>query len=127
MRRTMLQKRLTSALSGSLHTRGLMLWVATLVTGILCVSQHVYSTKLAEDIQTLRDDRKALEAEIGFLRIERARLTSRERVEQYAAQRLGMRYPKAHEVIRIGEGTGVPRRTFGDDLVEGEHGAVNNG
>jgi cell division protein FtsL len=91
-----------------------------MVTGILCVSQHVYSTKLAEEIKSLRESRGELEAEIGFLTIEQARLTSRERIENYATERLEMRYPEANEVIRIGPGTEASLRQWDRELVEGQ-------
>jgi len=120
-------KRLTTGLSGSLHTRGLLLWGATLVTGILCVAQHVYSTDLAEQIVDLRGQRNSVEAEIGFLSIESARLSGRERIEAYATERLGMRYPEAHEVVRLGDGTRSQWDRWGDDLVEESTVAVNDG
>jgi len=120
-------KRLTAGLSGSLHTRGFLLWGAALVTGILCVAQHVYSTDLAEQIAGLRGQRDSVEAEIGFLSIECARLSGRERIEAYAAERLGMRYPEAHEVVRLGPGTRSQWDRWGDDLVEGSTIAVNDG
>ena len=120
-------RRLTAGLSGSLHTRGFILWAAALVTGILCVSQHVYSAKLAEQIEDLRGNREGLEAEIGFLIMERARLSGRERIEEYAAGRLGMRYPEAHEVVRLGDGIRSSWDRWGDDLVEGSTIAVNDG
>lgn len=94
-------RRLVKRFGGSLHTRGFILWAAALATGILCVWQHVYSMRLASDIQALRDRRETVQAEIGFLRIACAELSSRERVEAYAQERLGMRYPEAHEVRRL--------------------------
>ena len=127
LKRVRVPRRLTAGLSGSLHTRGLVLWAATLVTGILCVSQHVYSVKLAEQIEDLRGNREGLEAEIGFLMIECARLSGRERIEEYATERLGMRYPEAHEVVRLGAGIRNPWDRWGDDLVEGSTIAVSDG
>jgi cell division protein FtsL len=127
LKRVRVPRRLTVGLSGSLHTRGVVLWVAALVTGILCVSQHVYSAKLAEQIEGLRNDREVVETEIGFLMIERARLSGRERIEEYATERLGMRYPEAHEVVRLGDGIRNPWDRWGDDLVEGSTIAVNDG
>lgn len=120
MKRSKVLRRLTAGLSGSVHTRGFVLWIAAMVTGILCVSQHVYSTKLAEEIESLRRERGEIEAEIGFLTIERARLMSRERIESYAAERLEMRYPEADEVIRIGPGTDGCGRQWDRELVEGQ-------
>lgn len=119
-------RRLTDVLQGSIHTRGFILWVAALATGILCVTQHVYSTKLAEEIEELRAAREELETEIGFLQMEQARLSGRERIEEYATGRLGMRYPEAGEVVRLGAGT---RRSGGtvDDLVQGGRVAADNG
>ncbi len=120
-------RRLTTGFSGSLHTRGFLLWGAALVTGILCVAQHVYSTELAEQIEDLRRQREDVEAEIGFLSMECARLSGRERIEAYAAERLGMRYPEAHEVVRLGDGTRSRWDRWDDDLVEGSTIAVNDG
>ena len=127
LKRAKVPRRLTAGLSGSLRTRGFLLWVAALVTGILCVSQHVYSTKLAEQIEDLREKREDVEAEIGFLRLECARLSSRERIEEYAAERLGMRYPEAHEVVRLGDGIRSQWDRWGNDLVEGSTIAVSDG
>ena len=127
LKRLGVPRRLTAGLWGSLHTRGFVLWTAALVTGILCVSQHVYSAKLAEQIGDLRGDREVLEAEIGFLMMECARLSGRERIEEYAADRLGMRYPEAHEVVRLGDGIRSSWDRWGDDLVEGSTVAVNDG
>ena len=120
-------RRLTTGLSGSLHTRGFLLWGAALVTGILCVAQHVHSTELAEQIEDLRGQRESVEAEIGFLSMECARLSGRERIEVYAAERLGLRYPEAHEVVRLGDGTRSRWDRWGDDLVEESTIAVNDG
>ena len=94
-------RRLMKRFGGSLHTRGFILWAAALATGILCVWQHVYSMRLASEIQALRDRRETLQAEIGFLHIACADLGSRERIEVYAQERLGMRYPEGHEVRRL--------------------------
>ena len=127
LKRARVPKRLTAGLAGSLHTRGLLLWGAALVTGILCVSQHVYSIKLAEEIEDLRGVREEMEADIGYLSLERARLSGRERVENYATERLGMRYPEAHEVVRLGDGTSGSWDRWGDDLVEGSTVAVSDG
>lgn len=120
-------RRLTSGVSASLHTRGFVLWAAALATGILCVSQSVYSTKLAEQIEDLRSQRRDLEAEIGFLQMECARLSSRERIEAYASERLEMRYPEAHEVVRLGEGTEPSWDLWDEELVEGSTLAVSDG
>lgn len=127
LKRLRVSRRLMAGLSRSLYTRAFLLWGATLVTGILCVSQHVYSTKLAEQIEELRDTREKTETEIGFLSMERARLSGRERIEQYATERLGMRYPEAHEVVRLGDGTYRSWDRWGDDLVEGSRVAVSDG
>jgi cell division protein FtsL len=127
VKRAGVPRRLTAGLSGSLHTRAFLLWGAALLTGILCVSQHVYSTKLAEQIDGLRVRREEVEAEIGFLSLERARLSSRERIEEYAVERLGMRYPEAHEVVRLGDGTRSTWDRWDDDLVEGGTVAVCDG
>jgi len=127
LKRAGVPRRLKVGFHGSLHTRGFLLWGAALATGILCVSQHVYSTQLAEQIQELVGKRKNVEAEIGFLSLERARLSSRERIEEYATERLEMRYPEAHEVVRLGEGARDSWNRWGDDLVEGSTVAVSDG
>jgi cell division protein FtsL len=127
MKRSKALRRLTAGLSGSIHTRGFVLWVAALVTGILCVSQHVYSAKLAEDIEELRSTREDLQAEIGFLTIEQSRLTARERIEDYATERLDMRYPHADEVVRIGPGTTRGGARSDDNLVGGCEGVFLGG
>ena len=127
LKRARVPRRLAGGLSGSLRARGFILWGAALVTGILCVSQHVYSTDLATQIVGLRGTRKSVEAEIGLLRMESARLSGRERIEAYATERLGMRYPEAHEVVRLGAGIRNPWDRWGDDLVEGSTIAVSDG
>jgi cell division protein FtsL len=86
-------------LSVSLHTRGLVLWAAALVTGIVCVWEHVHSMELAARIEALRERKADLLAEIGFLRMECADLSSRERIEERAGEILGMRYPSDGEVV----------------------------
>jgi len=88
--------------AGSLQARGVLLWAAALATGMICVWEHVYAGRLASSIETLEDRRERLEAEIGFLRMECARLSGRERIETYATEHLGMRYPGGDEVVRIG-------------------------
>lgn len=93
--------RLKESLDSSLHTRGLVLWAAALATGILVVSQHVYSVRLATEIADLRDTSERIEAEIGFLEMECMELSSRRRVEEYAVERLEMRYPRQGEVISL--------------------------
>lgn len=93
--------RLMKGLGGPLHTRGLVIWAAALATGVLCVWQHVYSQRLAADIDRLRDSRERLSSEIGFLEMDCARLADRERIEEYATTHLGMRYPTGDEVVRV--------------------------
>lgn len=91
--------RRVSGIASSLNARGAVLWAAALVTGIVCVWQHVHSNELASEIEALRNGREAVETEIGLLEMECAELSRRERVEVYASERLGMRYPRAGEVI----------------------------
>ncbi len=88
---------------GSVHAKGLVLWAAALLTGILCVWQHVYASHLAGEIESLRERRGRLEAEIGFLEMDCVALSSRERIERYAMEQLDMRYPGQDEVVRLGE------------------------
>jgi cell division protein FtsL len=118
LKRVRVPRRLLSGVTASLHTRGFVLWVAALVTGILCVTQHVYSTKLAEQIEDLRREKAEVRAEIGFLEMEHSKLMSRERIEEYASERLGMRYPRAHEVVRLGVGTRPTKGGWDRELVE---------
>ncbi len=95
---------LLSGIRGSVHAKGLVLWAAALLTGILCVWQHVYASRLAGEIASLRSHRGRLEAEIGFLEMDCVALSSRERIERYARDHLDMRYPERDEVVRLGEG-----------------------
>jgi cell division protein FtsL len=119
VKRSGLLRRLVVAATSSLHTRGLILWAAALATGIVCVWEHAYSSDLAKEIQSLRNRREDLIAEIGFLRMECAQLGSRERIETEAGARLGLRYPRDGEVIWLtGDGERVPVWTR-DDYVEG--------
>lgn len=104
-------------LGGPLHTRGLLIWAAAMVTGILCVWQHVYSQRLASDIQSLQDARQRLSSEIGFLEMDCARLSDRERVESYAETNLGMRYPNGDEVVRVGPDGAPLSRERNDEYV----------
>jgi cell division protein FtsL len=87
---------------GSIHARGVVLWVAALATGMICVWEHVYASRLASAIENLGDRKERLEAEIGFLKIECAGLAGRERIEAYATEHLGLRYPDGDDVIRLG-------------------------
>lgn len=91
--------RLAGGVPVSLHARGLVLWAAALATGMTCVWEHVHSTELAAEIETLRDKREDVLAEIGFLKMECAELSSRERIEDEAGALLGMRYPTDGEVV----------------------------
>lgn len=86
----------------SVHVRGVVLWIAALATGMICVWEHVYASRIASDIEDLEDRKERLEAEIGFLRMECAGLSSRERIEAYATEHLGLRYPTGDEVVRLG-------------------------
>jgi cell division protein FtsL len=92
-------KRRVSELAGSAHARGFALWAAALITGLVCVWQHVHANELASEIGALRSRRSAVRTEIGLLEMECAGLSRRERVERYATERLGMRYPRAGEVV----------------------------
>ncbi len=94
---------LLSGIRGSVHAKGLVLWAAALLTGILCVWQHVYASHLAGEIESLRGRRGRLEAEIGFLEMDCVALSSRERIERYAIDHLDMKYPGRDEVVRLGE------------------------
>lgn len=109
--------RLTIGPGGSLHRRGLVVWAAALATGILCVWQHVYSNQLASEIEELQERRERIEAEIGFLDMRCAELSSRERIESHAALHLGMRYPESGEVIRLDEGRAGDAQQGGNEYV----------
>jgi cell division protein FtsL len=76
-----------------------VIWLAVLVTGLVCVWQHVHSSELALEIEALKGAREAVATEIGLLEMECTELSKRQRVEEYAVERLGMRYPRAGEVI----------------------------
>ncbi|MCD4690591.1 cell division protein FtsL [bacterium] len=95
---------LFSGIRGSAHAKGLLLWAAALATGILCVWEHIYAARLASEIEILREARGRLETEIGFLDMECVALSSRERIEAYASEHLGMRYPDRDEVVRLSDG-----------------------
>jgi cell division protein FtsL len=114
-------------LRGSLHVRGLAIWTAALMAGILCVWEHVYSTRLAAEIETLRQHRESVGAEIGFLRMECTLLTDRERIETYAAEQLGMRHPRSEEIIRLGVEGNLSAAHGHDEYVEGGEDAVYGG
>jgi cell division protein FtsL len=86
----------------SIHARGVVLWIAALATGMICVWEHVYASRIASNIEGLEDRKERLEAEIGFLKMECAGLSGRERIEAYATERLGLRYPTGDEVVRLG-------------------------
>jgi cell division protein FtsL len=105
---------------GSHHGRGFVIWAAALVTGLVCVWQHVHSNELALEIEALRSTREAVETEIGFLEMECAALSKRQRVEEYARERLGMRYPEAGEVIWLGPSESERAAGVRDDYVLGE-------
>ena len=112
-------RRLTGGIAASLHTRGLILWAAALATGIICIWEHVHSTELASQIEALRNQREDLLAEIGFLRMECAELSSRERIEFEAEERLDMRYPSDGEVVWIVPGGAHTRTWAENEYVEG--------
>jgi len=111
--------RLTGWIGASVHTRGFVLWVAALITGIVCVWQHVCSTELASDIETLKSRRDAIEARIGFLEMDCLELSSRERIERHATEQLGMRYPDSGEVIWLGPSGRIAPRRSPEEYVEG--------
>ncbi|MBM3307785.1 MAG: cell division protein FtsL [Candidatus Eisenbacteria bacterium] len=98
----------------SVHARGVVLWVAALATGMICVWEHIYASRLASSIEGLEDRKERLEAEIGFLRMECAGLAGRERIELHATQHLGLRYPAGDEVVRLGaeHARTVPEQTI---------------
>ncbi len=99
LKRVVRSARLKGGMPSSLHARGLILWAAALATGITCVWEHVHSTELASQIEKLQNQREDVLAEIGFLKMECAELSSRERIEEEAGARLGMRYPVDGEVV----------------------------
>jgi cell division protein FtsL len=119
VKRSSVLGRLTNGIGASIHTRGFALWMAALATGIVCVWQHVYSTELASRIEELKASRESLETEIGLLEMECVRLSSRERIESYAAEQLGMRHPESGEVIWLGANGRVEPGRRSEDLVEG--------
>jgi len=116
---------LLNGIRGSVHAKGLVLWAVALAIGILCVWQHVYASRLALQIDGLRAERGNLEAQIGFLEMDCVALSSRERVERYAMDHLGMRYPEQDEVVRLGEVP--PREEGGAGYVARDERAPTNG
>jgi len=107
--------RRVNEIASSLHGRGFILWAAALVTGLVCVWQHVHSDELALEIESLRNVRETVETDIGLLEMECADLSRRQRIEEYAVERLGMRYPRAGEVIWLGRSdSGLPMDDRGD-------------
>lgn len=66
---------------------------------ILYVWEQVEITELARDIDRLKAEKRRLENENGLLRIEIASLSSRERIEQIARERLGMVYPSKRPIV----------------------------
>ncbi len=79
-----------------------------MVTGVLCIWEQVYATRLASEIEELQDKQEHLETEIGFLKMECVTLSSRERIQKYAQERLRMRYPKRGEIIHLEDGALSP-------------------
>jgi cell division protein FtsL len=97
--RRLRRRRFHAGFGGAIHVRGIALWAAALSIGVFCVWEHVYSATLASDITTLKEKRADVTAEIGFLGMKCTELSSRERVEEYATVRLGMRYPTGDEIV----------------------------
>ncbi len=126
MKKLQLLTRLVNRVGGPLHARGLLIWGAVLVTGVLCIWQQVYATRLASEIEELQHRRECLRTEIGFLRMECVTLSSRERIQEYARERLGMRHPRPGETIRLGDGT-ISRTIRPGDLAAGTDDAQTNG
>ncbi len=118
--------RLVNRVGGPLHAKGLLIWCAVLVTGVLCIWQQVYATRLASEIDELQHRREYLRTEIGFLRMECVSLSSRERIQEYAEERLGMRHPKPGEIIRLEDAT-ISRTIRPEDLAAGTDDAQING
>jgi len=100
--------RLVNRVGGPLHAKGLLIWGAALMTGVLCIWEQVYATRLASEIEELQCRQEHVETEIGFLRMECVALSSRERIEEYAQERLGMSYPEPGEIIRLEDGVFSP-------------------
>lgn len=119
MKRSKGRRRHTVKAGLSLHTKGLLLWTAALATGILCVWEHIYSARLAVEIADLEERRESLLAEIGFLEVRCTALSARERIETYAFDRLGMRYPRAGEVVRLRGHSRRETRGSGESYVLG--------
>jgi cell division protein FtsL len=90
------------------------------MTGLVCVWQHVHSSELALQIEALKGEREAVKTEIGLLEMECVELSGRKRVEEYATERLGMRYPRAGEVIWIGPSDSERPAIDQEDYVIGE-------
>jgi len=127
MKRSSLRQRLLGTVSASLHARGALLWGAALAIGIFCVWEHVCATRLASEIERLKATRARVEAELGFLQMDCAALSSRERIEGYATERLDMRYPKTGEVVWIGSSGLELGGNEPQEFVEGVHGGSIDG
>ena len=118
--------RLVNRVGGPLHAKGLLIWGAVLVTGVLCIWQQVYVTGLASEIEELQHRQERLRTEIGFLKMECVSLSSRERIQEYARERLGMRYPRPGETIRLEDGV-FNRTVRPEDLAARNDDARTNG
>ena len=118
--------RLVNRVGGPLHAKGLLIWSAALMTGVLCIWEQACATRLASEIEELQCRQKQLETEIGFLRMECVTLSSRERIEEYAQERLGMCYPKPGEILRLEDGVFSPT-TRPEDLAARNDDAQTSG
>ena len=87
-------------------TRGGVLTVAVLVlavagSGIGVVYTKYLSRKLFVELQSVRSERDVIDTEWSRLQLELGAWASHVRIEQEARERLGMRVPRAEEIVVV--------------------------
>ena len=81
------------------YLRYVLLFFLAVATGAFYVFERIRVFELVNQIQNLSEKRESVRGENERLRIELGRLLSREEIERFAIQVLGMRYPKPGEVL----------------------------
>ena len=77
------------------------LLIACLVSGIALVVQGFHQRSQVTALANLQAERDALRAELTRLTLEQSTLTSLDRVERLSQQVLGMRDPKASDIVVV--------------------------
>jgi cell division protein FtsL len=85
---------------GQLAVVGALLLAVT-VSGISVVYAKFLSRKLFVELQGLRAERDVIDAEWSRLQLELGTWASHVRIEQIARERLGMRVPRADEIVVV--------------------------